>query len=307
MVHGRFATPWYPQGACFQVVLECAETDVASQPSDPDGAQARFDRGLAELDQYLFHFDDAALPRAVDAFRFATALAPDNAGHWAALGFALDAADMPGEAMVALQRAREVDPEDEEVEVFILTLRSELGPEREAMAAVADLAKRNGVDLESLRRDLTATGMPVDSHTLLLNGFLRARNFLRSRLEDAIERLHARRDPEKWARQAEAERQECSEMQEELRKSIDPDRVPAPVRDVTHWAIRLGVGDDVCRSRLAEHLTPGERSALLTVIREHAPSIHSWLDAFGDKPMTPEAAAFMYLLLSVEEMNAMDP
>ena len=287
--------------------LECVETDVASQSSDPDGAQARFDCGLAELHQYLFHFDDAALPRAVGAFRLATALAPENAGHWAALGFALDSADMPGEAMAALQRAREVDPEDEEVEVFILTLHSELGPEREAMTAVEALAKRNGVDLESLRRDLTAAGVPVDSRTLLQNGFLRARNFLRSRLEDAIDRSHRRRNPEESARQAEAERRECDERQEELRDGIDPDRVPALLGDVTPWAIRLGVGDDVCRSRLAERLTPGERSALLSVIREHATPIHSWLDAFGDKPMTPEAAAFMYLLLSVEELSTMAP
>ncbi len=242
---------------------------------NPDGAQAAFDRGLVELDQYLFHFDDAALPRAVDAFRLAAALAPDNAGHWAALGFALDSADMPREAMDALQCAREVDPEDKEVEVFILTLQSELGPEREAMKAVEALATRNGVDLESLRRDQTAAGMPVDSRTLLLNGFLRARNFLRSRLEDAIDQSHRRRNPEGSARQAEAERQECGERQEELRNNIDPDRVPALLRDVTPWAIRLGVGDDVCRSELVEHLTPGERSSLLRVIREHATSIHS--------------------------------
>ena len=270
-------------------------------------AEAGFDRGLAELHQYLFHLDEAALPRAVEAFRSATALAPDNADHWAALGFALDSSDVPGEAMAALQRARDVDPEDEEVEVFILTLQSELGPEREAMAAVEALAKRSGVDLESLRRDLTAADMPVDSRALLMNGFLRARNFLRSRLEDAIERSQRRRDPEEWDRQAEAERRECGERQEELRNNIDPEGVPVPLRDVTPWAIRLGVGDDVCRSTLAEQLTPGERSALQGVIREHTTAIHAWLDTFGDEPMTPEAAAFMYLLLGVEEMDDIAP
>ncbi len=274
---------------------------MASQPSDPAGAENQFDRGLAELDRYLFYFEEAALPRAVQAFRSATALAPDNAGHWAALGFALDAADMAGEAMVALRRANEVDPENEEIAVFVLTLFSESGPEPEAMAAVEAHAKRKGVDLESLRRDLTDAGMPVDSRTLIMNGFLRARNFLRSSLQDAIDRSHRVRDPKEWARQAEAERRECNERQEELRNNIDPDRVPAELRDVTPWAIRLGVGHDVCRSRLAERLTPDERSALLDVIRRHATSIHLWLDAFGDKPMTPEAAAFMYLLLGVEE------
>jgi len=277
---------------------------VASQPSDSAGAESHFDRGLNELDRYLFHFEEAALLRAVDAFRLATALAPGNAGHWAALGFALDAADMPGDAIVAFRRAKEVDPEDEEIEVFILTLFSESGPEPEAIAAVEALAERKGVDLASLRRDLTDAGMPVDARTLLMNGFLRARNFLRSRLEDAIEQSHRTHDPKERARQAEAEGRECGEMQEALRNDVDPEGVPAGLRDVTPWAIRLGVGDDVCRSMLTERLTSDERSALLDVIGRHATSIHLWLDAFGDKPMTTEAAAFMYLLLSVEETNA---
>jgi len=279
------------------------ETSVASQTSDPTGAEGHFDRGLADLDRYLFHFEEAALPRAVDAFRSATALAPDRAGHWAALGFALDASDLPEEAMVALRRANEVDPEDEEVEVFVLTLLSELGPEDEAMAAVEALAKRKGVDLESMRRELADADMPVDSRALLMNGFLRARNFLRSTLEDAIERSSRTRPPEERARQAESERRECDERQEELQNTIDPDRVPAGLRDVTPWAIRLGVGDDVCRGKLVESLTTVERTALVDVIGEHATSIHVWLDTFGDKPMTSEAAAFMYLLLGLEETN----
>jgi len=156
-----------------------------------------------ELHQYLFHFEEASLPRTVDAFRLATSLDPDSAGHWAQLGYSLDASDLPREALVAFRRAGEIDPADEEVEVFVHTLLSELGPEREAMSAVDALAKRNGVDLESLRRDLTAAGVPVDARSLLMNGFIRAR--------------------------------------------------------------------------------------------------HLWLDTFGDKPMTSAAAAFMYLLLSVEE------
>ena len=135
----------------------------------------------------------------------------------------------------------------------------------------------------------------------------RARNFVRSGLEDAMERSHRRRDPEEWAERTEAERRKCAEMQDELRNSINPDRVPSGLRDLTPWAIRLGVGDDVCRNGLAEGLTPAERSALLRAIRKQATSIHVWLDAFGDKPMTPEAAAFMYLLLVVEEMNTVAP
>ncbi len=276
---------------------------MVSQTTDPARAEGHFDRGLAELHQYLFHFMEAALPRAVDAFRLATTLAPNKASHWVALGSALDASDLPVEAMAALRHANEVDPEDNEVEIFVLTLLSESGPEREAMAAVEALAKRNGVDLESLRRELADAGMPVNARALLMNGFLRARNFLRSTLEDAIERSHRVHDPEEWARQAESEQRDCFETQEELQDNLNPNQVPDGLHDVMPWAIRLGVGDDVCRSMLVERLTTGERSSLLRVIRKHASSIHSWLDTFQDKPMTPEAAAFMYLLLGVEEKN----
>ena len=241
----------------------------------------------------------------MEAFRLATELVPDDAGYWAGLGFALDASDLPEEALAAFRHAKEVDPDDEEVEVFVLTLLSELGPEREAMAAVEAVAKRVGVDLEALREELTAAGMPVDARALLMNGFIRARNFLRSRLEDEIERSHRMQDPEAWRRQAESGRVDCSKMQEELENDIDPERVPAGLRDVTPWAIRLGVGDDVCRRLLVESLTTGERSTLLGLLQDHAASVHSWLDTFGDKPMTPEAAAFMYLLLGADETNLM--
>jgi len=37
------------------------------------------------------------------------------------------------------------------------------------------------------------------------------------------------------------------------------------------------------------------------LVQLHAPAVHDWLDTFGDESMTPEAAAFMYLLLGVEE------
>lgn len=45
-------------------------------------------------------------------------------------------------------------------------------------------------------------------------------------------------------------------------------------------------------------------TAMLGVLQEHATSIHSWLDAFGDEPMTHEASVFMYLLLGADETKA---
>lgn len=276
---------------------------MATQPSDPAGVEDWYRRGLDELHRHLFHFEAASLPRAVEAFRSATDLESDNSGYWVGLGFALDASDLPREALAAFRRANELSPDDEEAEVFVLTLLSELGPESEAMAAVEAHAERTGVDLTSLRDDLTAAGMPVDARALLMNGFIRARNFVRSRLEDEIERSQRTQDPEDWAQEVESERRSCTEMQAELERAVEIDRVPPELRDVTEWAIRLGVGDDVCRRSLVEGLTTDERSVVLDVIRERATSIHRWLDTFEDGPMTREAGAFMYLLLGVEEMG----
>ena len=159
---------------------------MAPQSSESNGAETHYHLGLAELHQYLFHFKEAALPRAVKAFERATVLEAGNASYWTAFGFALDAQDLPGEAIVALRQAHQLDPEDEQVEVFVLTLLSELGPEPEAMAAVEAFAERKGINLASYRKQLAEADMPVNARALVMNGFVRARNFLRSTLEDAI-------------------------------------------------------------------------------------------------------------------------
>ena len=266
-----------------------------------DDARAHFGDGLNQIERYLLQLDDAALLHAIDRFRSAATLDPGEPAHWVALGFALDAAGLPQDAMSALQRAAEIDPDDHDVEVFILTLRSESGPEPEALAAINAVAKRRGIDLEPLRRELAEAGMPLDALTLVQNAFIHPRNFIRSRLEDDIDRSERGRDPEAWHRRRKSEQDECTEMQKDLRRSVDPARVPAMFRAVSTWASRLGVGDDTCRRVLMGRLTELERSEMLRIVNEHAPSIHAWLNGFGDRPMSPEAAAFMHLLLSIEE------
>lgn len=266
-------------------------------------SQDHFDTGLFELDQYLLHFNEAALLQAIASFRMAARLAPGSSRGWSALGFALDAADRPEEALAAFRQAQAVDPDDEQVVVFILTLLSEAGLENDAMAGAAAHAERTGVDLESLRQELTAAGMPVDSHTLIRNAFIHARNFVRSGLQTAIEGAERRRDPAAWARQVERERRECVEAQEELRRGVDPAGIPDELREVTPWAARLGVGDDVCRVQLWEQVTAEERTRLAELMAEHAGSIQQWLDGLDSDAMTAEAAAFMYLLLGWEELT----
>jgi len=263
--------------------------------------EARFEQGLRELDRYLFHLEDAALPHAIQSFRAATELTPQHLESWVALGFALDAAGIPDEAATALRCARKIAPDDQEIEVFVTTLLSESGPESEALESVRALAERRGVDLESLRSNLNAADMPTDSRTVLLNGFLSARSFVRSRLEDLIARQARCTEA---TLQAAADEDECDALQEDLRASLDVDCLPGQFRELTPWVIRLGIGDDVCRGLLMEDLTRAERAELHRLIQLHAPRVHDWLDKFDDESMTPEAAAFMYLLLGVEEMGA---
>ena len=266
-------------------------------------ARAYYGNGLDELERYFRNGDETALRHAADRFRLAATLDPDVPTHWVALGFALDAAGLADGAMSALQRAAELDPEDHEVAVFILTLHSESGPEPEALAAVDAVAERRGIDLESLRRELTDVGMPCDACTLVQNAFIHPRNFIRSRLEDDIDLAQRNRDPEGWHRRRMSEQDGCSEMQHDLGRSVDPARVPASFRVVSLWASRLGVGDDSCRTVLLGRLTELERAEWLGIVAEHAPSIHAWLDGFGDGPMSPEANAFMYMLLGIEEAS----
>ncbi len=269
-------------------------------------APGPYEHGLTTLSKYFLEFDDATLAVANESFRAAVALDAADARAWTALGFVLDAAGQPADALDALRTAARLDPSEHDVEVFILTLLSEAGAESEAIAGIEAAAGRAGVDLPSLRSDLSAAGMPTDSRALLLNGFIRPRNFVRSRLEDAIERLGRRRDPAAWKRRQAAERRECRAMQAELQRLFDVDRVPEPLRSLAPWALRLGVGDDHCRGWLVGRLKAAEREELRRRAEDHAGAIQRWLDSFPAGSMPEEAAAFMYLMLGVEEMD-IDP
>lgn len=74
-------------------------------------------------------------------------------------------------------------------------------------------------------------------------------------------------------------------------------------RPLAPWAARLGAGDDVCRPLLFATLSVAERSELQEIAGECASAAHQWLDEFGSRPLTDEAAAVMYLLLGIEEME----
>ena len=268
---------------------------------DVEQGARSFDSGLLELETYLLHSDDAALERVVRAFRQAVALCPENASYRAALGFILDVAGYGNEAVVALREAHRQNPEDEEVAVLLATVLAESGAETEALEAVEEAALSQQVDLTSLRQELQAAAMPTDARTLIANGFVHARNFLRSRYEEEIDRARRSIAPQDAMRRAAAELQECRAMQQALERDFDARQVPISFRDATRWASRIGIGDDVCRGIALAGLASEERVEMQRVLSDHASSIHAWLDGFEVGTMPPEAGAFMYLLLAVEE------
>jgi tetratricopeptide (TPR) repeat protein len=223
-------------------------------------------------------------------------LRPKQARSHALLGHVYDLEGKTEAALACFREARRLKPADRTYEVYVLTLLEESGAEKEALAGIRAAAPRHGVDLRALRGEITAAG-------ILLSGFIRARNFFKSSLEDEAERILNALKPGRARAQTQAERKRCAADQRELRKSFDASRVPSPLRTLSKWASRYGVGDDACRPYLLRRLPKKQRTALIRGVDARAQAIQDWLDSFGKRPMPAEAAAFMYLALGVEEMR----
>jgi hypothetical protein len=269
--------------------------------------------GSSAYEQAILLLDDCQMDgaedkpaRALALLEQAAAARPKHARTHAALGYACDLQGQAQRALACLREAQRLDPKDSIVEVYALTLLAELGPEAEAVAAIRAAAPRHGVDLVALRRDLGAAKFPADAASLLLNGFIRARNFFRSRLADEAERIRNRREPGRARRLAEAEREQCAEFQRELERSFDASRVPDELRPLAAWAVRYGVGDDYCRPYLMKRLTRRQKDELIRAMDGKAAAVQRWLDSFAPEKLTDEAAAFMYLAEGVEEIRGSD-
>jgi hypothetical protein len=96
---------------------------------------------------------------------------------------------------------------------------------------------------------------------------------------------------------------ECLGLQAALGEALTWTGVPEPLRPLGPWVARLGAGDDVCRPLLFATLSEAERSELQEIVGECASAAHQWLDEFGSQALTDEAAAVMYLLLGIEDME----
>ena len=66
---------------------------------------------------------------------------------------------------------------------------------------------------------------------------------------------------------------------------------------------KWGIGDDIIRSDLQSKVGVDEKQEFQEALKGRSAAITSWLDSFGIQRMSAEAAAFMYMLLGIEEMG----
>lgn len=272
--------------------------------TDSNDATSRYRLAVLLLSEYHRTNKPGLLSHAREHLVHAIALRPKHARSHATLGHTYDLAEGSAEqALACFREALRLNPQDNESDVYVLTVLEEMGREDEALAEIETAASRHDVNLNALRGELTAVGMPTDAKTLLLNGFIRARNFFRWSLADEAERILNALEPGRARREAAVERKRYAEHQQRLAHTFDAFRVPESVRALAPWACRYGVGDDYCRSFLLLRLSKKDRTALTQEIDANAHVIHAWLDSFDGASMPPEAVAFMYLALGVEEIR----
>jgi tetratricopeptide (TPR) repeat protein len=209
-----------------------------------------YGQAILLLDEHLAGGSGEKRSRAQALLEQAVALRPAHARCRAALGFAYDLDGKGAQAIACFREASRLDPGDEIADVYVLTLLAELGPEKAAGAAVRAAAPRHGVDLRRLKRQLARVKFPRDARTLVMNGFIHARNFFRSRLADEAERIRNRMEPGRARRLAAAGRKDCAQFQRALARGFDASRVPDALRPLGAWAAGYGVGDDQCRPYL---------------------------------------------------------
>ncbi|HDS1556832.1 TPA: hypothetical protein QEL11_000640 [Stenotrophomonas maltophilia] len=84
------------------------------------------------------------------------------------------------------------------------------------------------------------------------------------------------------------------------------DLVPAELVDLIPLAEKWGIGDDLLRSEMQERATDAEKQAMGDALKDRHARITAWLDSFPPgQSMSDEAAAFMYMQVSADEMGLM--
>jgi len=282
--------------------VESLESRVAADAADAD---ARYKLAVLLLEVHVWTRERPELGRARDVLKQAVEKRPSHAPSHAVLGYVYDALGIRGakQALACMAEAHRLNPGDKIYEVYWMTLLSESGQEKAALAAIKAAASRHGLDLKKVLRELAKARFKADAAALLMNGFIHARNFLRSRLGDEAERIQNRLRPGRAQREAAAQHERCLQDQRELERSFDPSRVPASLRALSSLASRYGIGDDYCRPHLLQRLQKKQRAQLVRALDRRATPLHAWLDTFPEGKMPVEAAAMMYLAVGAEEIR----
>lgn len=88
------------------------------------------------------------------------------------------------------------------------------------------------------------------------------------------------------------------------RVPLNPGNVPPELRALVSVARHWGIGCDAIRDVVVGSAGDAERIAFAEAVNPHNSRITKWLDSFPqDKPMSAEAAAFMYMQLALTEMR----
>ena len=272
---------------------------------DSADADALYSLAVLRIEHCIWSKERGQLRQARDALKGALERRPRHAPSHAVLGYVYDrqGARNPKQALARMQEARRLNPRDKIYEIYFITLLQEAGREEEALAAIKAAAPRHGVDLPKVLGEMEAAGLKADAEALLINSFIRARNFFNSRLRDEAERILNRLQPGRAQREAAIQHERCLQDQRELARRFEASRVPASLRALSLWASRYGVGDDYCRPYLMKRLSKDQRAQLARAVARHAAALHAWLDTFPEGKMTSEAAAFTYLAQGAEEMR----
>lgn len=85
---------------------------------------------------------------------------------------------------------------------------------------------------------------------------------------------------------------------------LDPEKVPAHLRDLLPLAAKWGIGDDIIRDDFEQKASDIEKQELKNELTGRTAEITQWLDSFEvGKPMPEEASCFMYMLEALDEMR----
>lgn len=85
---------------------------------------------------------------------------------------------------------------------------------------------------------------------------------------------------------------------------LSPARVPPELVSLIPLAQSWGISDDVIRDACQQLATAAQKRTMARALRGKTAAISRWLDSFpAEAPVTEERAAFMYLLLALDEMQ----